>query len=314
MTNGSKRAGAALLSLVGALTGAASCGDDTTTEPTDQHPGDAIAEAQCARYEACCPGGAPVGGDRESCVEELGATYRPLIDDGGGEGWAYDERCVDAYLALYEGIACDGTPAVSQCTIDWCWSGGFHHGAAAAGDPCSDTRDCDINLACVDGACRNPCGLGEGEPCGSSAVDPDFQTCSPTLVCDLQTSTCLPLPEAGQPCLTNLCVDGVTCIEGTCEAPRPEGAECPNDPACASSYCDLYSSPTPAGNGQCRTLPVIGAPCAAGGRCDLEARCVDGTCQPLPGDGEPCPELECAEGFACAGGVCEVSVPPLCAG
>lgn len=306
MMNGSMRASAGLLSLGLALVGAAACGDDTATEPTpQQHPGDAIAEARCARYDACCPGGAPVVGSGAECVEELGAAYRAQIDDGGGEGWDFDQRCVDAAIALYGGITCDEDPAVARCTIDWCW-GGFHHGTAAAGATCSDARDCDINLDCVEGACRNPCGLGEGEPCGASAVDPDVQTCSPLYVCDLQSSTCRPLPPAGQPCLTNRCQKGVACIEGTCEAPRPEGAPCPDDPACASSYCA-------GGSGTCSTRPGVGEPCSVGG-CDLASRCVDGTCQPLPGDGEPCPELECAEGFACADGVCVVSIPVLCAG
>ena len=80
MTNGSMRASAGLLSLGLALVGAAACGDDTATGPTEKHPGDAIAEAQCARYDACCPGGAPVVGSGAECVEEVdrGEGVRPV--------------------------------------------------------------------------------------------------------------------------------------------------------------------------------------------------------------------------------------------
>lgn len=117
-------------------------------------------------------------------------------------------------------------------------------------------------------------------------------------------------------CISNQCSGGSTfdaCVAGTCVGDTPPattpaelGMPCSFDPGCVEgAFCDYNST------GTCVALRGLGETCVNGGECATGLACVGGapprTCKPLPGLGEPCPDLVCGDaGAYCAnGGTCE---------
>lgn len=105
--------------------------------------------------------------------------------------------------------------------------------------------------------------------------------------------------------VTSNCVQGTTCLDGTCVAPcdalagLPEGALCRNEDGidfddCAENLvCDWESR-------RCMSLPEIGEPCPSGD-CVRDAYCDwdDNICRAAASVGARCGEIDCVEGAYC---------------
>ncbi len=105
--------------------------------------------------------------------------------------------------------------------------------------------------------------------------------------------------------VTSNCVQGSTCVEGTCVDPcdalagLPEGALCRDEngnefDTCAENLaCDFTSR-------NCRALPKTGERCL-NGDCARDAYCDwnSETCQPAAQVGERCDIIDCASGSSC---------------
>lgn len=138
------------------------------------------------------------------------------------------------------------------------WQHGTCVRRAALGAGCGHSGDlCIWGASCQDGICTLPvpgacgygysCGYGyacgddgmchqgtlpEGAACG--IIDDKFvYDCGPGLVCG--GSSCVPLPVQGEPCIYELCADGLFCYRPPedsthpyCDAPRGAGEACSN--------------------------------------------------------------------------------------
>lgn len=218
-----------------------------------------------------------------------------------------DEHCA--------GLSCQPTEIamLNQCAdiVDYC----------RGGPPftCSADGHCDPGQRCVEGRCVDDGGaLGEAcegdEDCVQGA-------CLDTPVGRICTERCD--PSAGDP---DVCVEGFACVEiepcgdGVCipgaAGEAIAGEPCVEDLDCASRLC---LSPAGAAEPQCsrRCDPALDQSCAEGahcqeqavgcgacfadclpGECQVGSVCLDGRCQPLVADGEPCvDDQECRSGL-----------------
>ena len=82
---------------------------------------------------------------------------------------------------------------------------------------------------CAGGYCR----LGKcaafspvGQPCGAKGG------CGPNARCSEGLCVAGALAKAGQTCTLATCVDGLRCVEGRCQKPKPPQAACTSDEAC----------------------------------------------------------------------------------
>lgn len=202
-----------------------------------------------------------------------------------GQPCSLDEECVgDAYCASASCPDSAGT-----CTA-----------RAADGGACEGDEECTAGLTCDDGRCgppasrRNgPCGGGSGLECpiDQSCVGEDDETMTQGTCMDrasLQTAA------AGETCEIEgmvQCQEGLSCAVIGADM---TGAtfEC-RDPVGAGGACFLgFPSMCPTDQ-YCDATPAMGS--------------FEGTCQPLPGDGEACLDAtgfsaRCRPGLACVGG------------
>ena len=233
-------------------------------------------------------------------LENLGAVIdascRAALHGGQdtGEACVEDIQCQPG-LYCFRGSSCPGTcqPYVSE------------------GGDCSGGEQCAPALVCANGMCVMP--VGEGDSCTPSGIP----ACGPGLACDSDTNTCqriFPTPSAdlGDSCNPMVgsasavfCASGLSCAFAgedssgmptfqCIEANLAEGAPCPfglPDPCGPGLYCaglDLTSTP-----------PVV-----------------MGTCQPIPGAGEPCAAAASPlfdEGLCAPGTWCDATaVTPIC--
>lgn len=131
---------------------------------------------------------------------------------------------------------------------------------------------CATGFACAEGICIKDQNRARGEPC---LLD---EYCGPGLDCD-ENARCAAVYEEGMPCSGSLiCGDWLICREGKCTTSGSKLGEA----------CQIVGS---------LTTCVRGA-------------CIEGTCQPLPSDGEPChrdcPDCEeqCLSPFVCVDHQC----------
>ncbi|MBL8923291.1 MAG: hypothetical protein JNJ54_30850 [Myxococcaceae bacterium] len=147
--------------------------------------------------------------------------------------------------------------SASNCrSTDYCTSSNVCATRAASGQACDSTRS--ESCAAAGERCLTTGGTARcartptlGEPCGSECLFP--YTCV--------GGTCAAAGRVGQPCIANspvpcftgecLAADGGVGREGTCVAPRGEGAMCQSDVGCLSGYCDLLASLGPQGAAVC---------------------------------------------------------------
>lgn len=132
------------------------------------------------------------------------------------------------------------------------------------------------------GTCERP--VGEGSSCGES--DNQFARCAPPFTC--VNDRCGRLLGAGQTCRdSNDCASGLGCdpANGTCTAIvwGENGAVCDDNlRRCDRGFC-ARTSGSSSETGTCVDYISDGQPCdetkSVEQRCDVSARCIDGTCQ-----------------------------------
>ena len=215
-------------------------------------------------------------------------------------------------------ISCDDG---NVCTEDTCDTV-----TGCANEPVVDPTTCDDGVVCNgDGTCdAGVCVAGTGASCpclvdADCAAFDDADLCNAPLVCDLDTSECVPdlaqvvvCPATPEVCKTNVCVpatgecvvedasDGTLCNDGdactvgdACQAATCSGvpADCRDDDPCTTDACL-------AGFG-CVHNDFVG-PCDDGNPCTANEYCLNGTCalfgQPPVdcNDGNPCTDDSCA--------------------
>lgn len=170
---------------------------------------------------------------------------------------------------------------------------------------CEDEGDCCDGLACsiVVGEAGQHCCAGAGGSCN------DSYDCCGQMLCDEDAGTCSPQP-VGEPCLaTEECVEGATCIGGSCIETTNEcflpGTEC----TVLADCCGYRGEEGTVQN--CRAedndddSTLYCCQRQAGNNCDDDEdccggmKCEDDVCACVP-DGEPCVDgEECCEGLSC---------------
>ena len=167
------------------------------------------------------------------------------------------------------------------------------------------TSTCDSAVGCV----NTP--TNEGEACNDGNPCSDGDTCALGVCVGDQGSCECENDDDCLPYISDLCVMGMECQEGTCVAYTIE-VDCPAEPgaACSQPACDPVT-------GACG---VVGAPdgtdCATG-PCDAGAKCHEGECLVPNGacdDGDPCTADECDDQSGCTntpldGGPCDDGNP-----
>lgn len=215
-------------------------------------------------------------GRPDACERALEGT----VEDGSPCG--VDEECVGDAFCDRSGAVCPGTCAARR----------------EEGSVCREDRHCQAGLVCFDvGECVRP--GGAGEPCsprcapGLECVGPDRESGTCRTVSEVATAregeACDPLLETG-----TLCEEGLSCV--LVSLAGDGGWEC--RPRVGSGAPCQWASPS-----QCPS----GEYCAG---TNLSADVLDGTCAPLPREGEACADdgaPSCAPGHACVtGSVCRL--------
>lgn len=243
--------------------------------PEEELP-EAEAQALCELFFECsCESDAYP--DEATCVETRRSTFSDDQAAAQAAGLSYDAQCAGDALALAQSTLC--APYVALDCDSYCAP---YHGDLGVGMPCSmpvETQptwsDCAQGLWCLAGSCQDPCGgsglLGLGDACRDE-MGQSLGQCDTNLWCDFETSSCIALPGAGEPCY-----GGEICAPG--------------------AVCD-YSS----GDGLCVAAPGEGEACTY--VCDVGFYCngvdgAEGTCVGLPSAGQPCWQGACAAGLLC---------------
>lgn len=246
------------------------------------------AEAYCSRETATCS--SPRLEEAKTCTSSrdcrpefyCGGTCRARVKAG--------EDCSNSAVCEM-GTRCDETSRVCEPL-------------RTEGQLCGTAQDCASGLICelFMGQCDDR--LAGGTACDQSAACPASQYCGPAeseRVCRaLATAT------AGQSCASSWvrCGDGLFCdSRQACRPLGKEGEGCTATGQCGTGlYCGrLATCRAYAASGEtCSTSPSSTDPlCGPGLVCDYDA--VEGyTCEDLPGEGESCHGMLCAEGLYCS--------------
>jgi hypothetical protein len=339
---------------------AAGCAQSTVSGVTLDEYGERFATAYCDMLRDC------YGTDIYEAVlgTDCAGTFlrgwdegaQPRIEEAIAAGTvSYDESSAAECLAIVESIGCEaidrpslpacdavlvGTVAAGgACSLDEECAGesycrldascpGTCQARVASGSACTGDAACQANLRCgTDGTCQAPaamgaaCGGSSGVECSGGtfcfgAAMGSAGTCRSPL--SLQTAalgaTCQPGGGMGP-----LCQPGLSCaltgIAGmmptfACEAASPSGGachvaipdSCPSGEHCAGIDLMMFDF-----DGTCAPLPGDGEACAAvpfGAQCAAGTRCAAGTCRAIGSIGAACTDAgDCWSG-TCDGGTC----------
>jgi hypothetical protein len=162
----------------------------------------------------------------------------------------------------------------------------------AAGEPCPLG-------ACAPGLV---CKLGDpatcAAPAAADALCQDDRECAAGLTC-LPDGTCGAPGGLDAPCFDRTdCADGLSCPAGACTAGTPLGEPCSGPDACGATR-GCARAPE---NRTCGAPGAVDDPCTDG-TCGAGLGCAQATmtCQPLPGEDQPCLDgFGCADGLTCA--------------
>ena len=292
---------------------------------------EAYADMHCRTSDQCHGAFVTGYGDVDGCRAEIttatdgpGLAQFMAVVEGGTA--IYHPELMARCLAELEALGCDRTiaatpascrdafegtiPLGQPCSLSQeCEGDAYCEGAAcpatagtcaargADGEGCWTVDECQSGLACQAGICQPP-GSMSGGPCGGSTglSCPLDELCVNDAPAD--AGICTPLSalrtrQLDEPCTlfgTELCepelVCAMTALEvQACKAAAPSGGSC------------FYAAPSM---------------CPAGEYCDANPVSdeAEGTCTPLPRDGEACgsPEGRCANGLSCDTAV----APPTC--
>jgi hypothetical protein len=322
-----------------------SCSSDTATDvPTEVPLGDIpgiFAEKACEVTLDCLGPAADAAALRSDCVARVTrqfedgefALFARAIDDGKVD---YDGSLVAACTRSLEAAGCG---ILSSRFESLCPD--LFAGHTEAGEECAVDAECEEGLFCrLDSTCPGTCTRLAAD--GDSCIQ--HNDCRDGLICG-RSQTCVAPAADGEACrgdtgkecdLTSICAGAKGATSGTCTSvddafSRGEGEAC--DPM-AGEFC------TPdfvcAGIAIEDKLPVLqceppsdGTSChiAVPEACPEEEFCVvaefelppdatrvevNGECQPLPGDGEPCgtaqpkdPPSRCRADTVCVAGTCQ---------
>ena len=222
----------------------------------------------------------------------------------------------------------------SDCESGACLDDGTCVPLVSEGDACGEEAKCRAPLACRDGICKST------DPEDPGETSCDAQNCNGDKVCENDKCVEIRKLSEGETCEATsksaICDDGLTCLQGTCQAQSQPKDGCQTDDDCAgqaplttclpSGNCGAYA---PLGelcddktylcnNGAiCRNICMEIA--AEGESCDLEAykgcdenddmECIAGTCrkhlsnQPIGAFCDPAYAL-CANGLECVDAKC----------
>jgi hypothetical protein len=271
----------------------------TGTATVSADPCRALAEAECARFQACTPFTLVVGfGDVPACV-----TVR-------------QRECEATYASPGQASILD---AVHDCAARWinapcnCVMGETCPALAPKPGTLDDGSSCYNARQCAGGVCNarsfecGECATGTslGELCGR-----ELPPCKAGLTCNAG-GVCAKPRERGQRCAkSNDCAANIVCVGGKCGDHLPAGADCRND----SEVCDPLSGVL-CDQQTCVQVEYTeatgdGAEAACGpgdGKltlCSAKSLCsslpfTPGQCQPRGGVGAPCDPGETAERPAC---------------
>ena len=263
------------------------------TEPTD--PLHEMLVAQCEQRVRCNCARTEQDDDCEAFARGRAAELRSRSRTAGAT--MLDEECAARLRDVANGVCVGaGIPYTVQALSDAARASAcghyLFHGPRQSGEPCDHPvslplgglSDCTAGSFCFDwgeGAeCETPEVMGVGSVCRD--IDA-YSGCPLDLICvdvDANTGRCLPLTKVGDPCVGF------------------RGDQCGGPPG---QWCDLDTS-------TCRASPGVGEACesTSSSACAVDARCVEGVCEPRPLPGEPCMAYgDCAPGFRCTDGVCE---------
>ena len=286
----------------------------------------ALADAYCAKFEACAPALALFFfGDGTTCADYIGAQ---CDISARAPGTGFTSAIARACIRETGDASCDrflaGDLVGTSC--------GPHGGAVHAGGACGDDWQC-ASGKCSATPSDSGCGVCLARvPSGGVCTRDE---CEPGLDCvfGAATGTCLPPYPAGGSCdSTRSCAAGTICQRqsansdrGLCQPPRRVGESCsPGVIAC--DY--LHNAQCNPGTNVCE-LPAAtiqpGQPCGwinghydfCYGTCaQASPSALSGTCvglDPVVAEGLPCtPADRCALGTSCSNGLCSPRNPSMC--
>lgn len=289
------------------------------------------ATAYCEVLHSCdCPEDWLRYADEASCIEaesEHVAEVQRRAQEGGLQ---FDAECAAFTLARWAELGCDDFDAIalrvrpssssSDAVFPWC---PLYHGSVPEGEECHNAfgtlwDDCEQGSECEEDTERgsrctavepyetDPPGLGE--PCEGGEPVARY-SCEAPLYCagnpNLETTTCQPYSEEGEPCQQFECADGLLCDigTGTCKRPPPLGSPCAfvEYTDCGEGrYCDRGGIET--ADGVCAAQLEPGATCS-----DVDA-CLGGSCSCDPYADGPC-EGTCMPGPPSYALICDPGLP-----
>lgn len=206
------------------------------------------------------------------------------------------------------------------------------------GEPCTDysCQDgtwCDIPDGGGTGTCRLAGGQGQscqgdepwGRECQTGLFCNDLgrdaghaKQCTPFLplgsTCDRWTtnacgpngrcinSVCATPSTKGGPCASSGdCVDGLRCLQDTCQDKAAEGQAC-------QQYADECQEGLVCRDGGCVAKARQGEPCGGDSDCGTGLVCIEGACAPRSAAGQTCGnDNNCQDGLTCVDGVCRLA-------
>jgi hypothetical protein len=326
-----------IAALLAGLTLASACGgssDDSggsSSIPASDLPS-AVAKMQCDLLKKCFGSYFDLAMGGEDCLTvttkrmENGsiAQVQASIDAGTVK---YDASLAAACLSELGGRSCD---ALAQRTNDTCDKA--LTGTLAVGAECSYDFECEGKTYCNRASgCPGKCTALE--PAGGSCTRDD--ACQDGLVC--HSGACVTPAAHGAACEggsapqctpSYLCIGSTQTAPGTCRSVSEifnaqSGASCSyqDGTLCASGLSCAYDAAPPA-TGTCTAMVASGAACKVlavpsmcpdGEYCAAGSGALDGTCKPLPGEGQACVQVlgddTCAAYFRCDNGTCTALKP-----
>jgi hypothetical protein len=278
----------------------------------------------CDQDEYCVSGFCERPQGNSACAGKCAALKKAgdgCNDDGDCEGsmMCTAGKCGEQPLPAPTGQPCQTNPCADGLYCNWDTNPAVCAEPGGEGQPCASLKECQAGLSCQGSSGDYACAklAANGQPC----EDPSMGTlgqggCEAGLVCGVVMGAKGPAPQCqstvklGQACVSDFQCGGLDagCLSGKCAILPGMNQTCtPVDPMKGKFFTCLPSLACDPVSLKCVPPPAAGKPCI-NNDCASGNDCVDGTCTPLPTQGQPC-EYQCAEPFECDQGTC---VAPVC--